>query len=51
LFTEDSVGTVMFHPLPPPGDDDVAAVLAIESHRIRSLLRPLKLLDGSAVRA
>ena len=39
VFTEDSDGTVMFHPLPPPGDDEVAAVLAIISHRIRLLLR------------
>ena len=47
VFTEDPDGTVTFHPLPPPGDDEVAAVLAIVSHRIRVLLRLRGFLDAA----
>jgi hypothetical protein len=38
VFAQDEDGSVTFRPLPPPSDDDVAAVLAIVRHRILSLL-------------
>jgi hypothetical protein len=47
VFAEDSDGAVMFHPLPPPGDDEVAAVLAVVKHRILSLLQRRGLLDAT----
>ena len=47
VFTEDSDGYVRFHPLPPPGDGEVAAVLAIVTRRILSLLQRRGLLDAS----
>jgi hypothetical protein len=46
VFAEGGDGSVTFHPLPPLGDDDVAAVLATVRHRIVSLLQRRGLLDG-----
>jgi hypothetical protein len=46
VFADDGDGSVTFHPLPPPGDEDVAAVLATVRHRIVSLLQRRGLLDA-----
>jgi len=47
VFAERSDGAVIFHPVAPPGDDDVAAVLAIVRDRILSLLQRRGLLDAA----
>jgi hypothetical protein len=47
VFVERPDGAVIFHPVAPPGDDEVAAVLAIVRHRILSLLQPRGLLDAT----
>jgi hypothetical protein len=45
VFAEGGDGSVIFHPLPPPGDDDVAAVVSTVRHRIASLRQRRGLLD------
>lgn len=47
VLAERSDGTVMFHPLPPPSNSDVAAVLAVVRHRILSLLQRRGLLGAA----
>jgi len=47
VFAENPDGAVIFDPLPPPGDADVGAVLAIVRHRILSMLQRRGLLDAS----
>jgi len=47
VFVERPDGAVIFHPVAPPGDDDIGAVLTIVRHRILSLLQRRGLLDAA----